>query len=79
MEVLEVEKNLQGKVRKQIEKVQKEYYLKEKLKAIKEELGEETEEGSEDFSSGPEIDEYKKKIAKAAKTTSLKLFLVILL
>ena len=72
LEVLEVEKNLQSKVRKQIEKVQKEYYLKEKLKAIKEELGEETEEGSEDFSSGPEIDEYKKKIAKAKLPANVK-------
>ncbi|MFA6169836.1 MAG: endopeptidase La [Candidatus Margulisiibacteriota bacterium] len=59
IEVLNVEKKLQGKVRKQIEKVQKEYYLKEKLRAIQEELGEE-EGGSE-----PEIAEYKKKIADA--------------
>ena len=44
IEVLNVEKKLQGKVRKQIEKVQKEYYLKEKLRAIQEELGEEDEE-----------------------------------
>lgn len=58
--VLEVEKNLQGKVRKQIEKVQKEYYLKEKLRAIQEELGEEEE------LTQPELVEYKKKI-KAAK------------
>jgi len=56
--VLEVEKNLQGKVRKQIEKVQKEYYLKEKMRAIQEELGE--EEYAE-----PELAEYKKKIKKA--------------
>lgn len=57
--VLQVEKQLQGKVRKQIEKVQKEYYLKEKLRAIQEELGEE-EEGAE-----PEIGEYRKKIEAA--------------
>lgn len=59
LEVLEVEKKLQGKVRRQIEKVQKEYYLKEKLRAIQDELGEE-EEGTP-----PEISEYRKKIAKA--------------
>jgi len=59
IEVLEVEKRLQGKVREQIGKVQKEYYLKEKLKAIQEELGEEEEP------SQPEIAEYKKKIASA--------------
>ncbi|MFA5112958.1 MAG: endopeptidase La [Candidatus Margulisiibacteriota bacterium] len=59
IEVLGVEKALQGKVRKQIEKVQKEYYLKEKLRAIQEELGEAEEEGQ------PEAAEYKKKIAEA--------------
>ena len=59
IEVLEVEKKLQGKVRRQIEKVQKEYYLKEKLRAIQDELGEE-EEGAP-----PEIAEYRKKIEKA--------------
>jgi len=61
IEVLEVEKKLQGKVRRQIEKVQKEYYLKEKLRAIQEELGEEVE--GEEFQ--PEIGEYKKKIESA--------------
>ncbi|MFC1767762.1 LON peptidase substrate-binding domain-containing protein, partial [Candidatus Margulisiibacteriota bacterium] len=60
IEVLEVEKKLQGRVKHQIEKVQKEYYLKEKMRAIQEELGEEEEEAQ------PEIAEYKKKI-KAAK------------
>jgi len=59
VEVLEVEKRLQGKVRRQIEKVQKEYYLKEKMRAIQEELGEE-EEGAP-----PELAEYKKKIEAA--------------
>ncbi len=59
IEVLEVEKKLQGKVRRQIEKVQKEYYLKEKLRAIQDELGEE-EEGAP-----PELAEYKKKIEMA--------------
>ncbi|MFH1541664.1 MAG: endopeptidase La [bacterium] len=59
IEVLGVEKKLQGKVRHQIEKVQKEYYLKEKLRAIQEELGEE-----EDLDN-PEVGEYKRKITKA--------------
>ncbi|MFC1517842.1 endopeptidase La [Candidatus Margulisiibacteriota bacterium] len=57
-ELLEVEKKIHGKVKDQIEKVQKEYYLKEKLKAIQEELG--TEEGELS-----EIDEYKKKVREA--------------
>ncbi|OGB86830.1 endopeptidase La [candidate division WOR-1 bacterium RIFCSPLOWO2_02_FULL_46_20] len=59
IKVLEVENNLQGKVRQQIEKVQKEYYLKEKMRAIQEELGEE----EEDYH--PEASECRKKIEKA--------------
>ncbi len=59
IEVLSVEKRLQGRVRKQIEKVQKEYYLKEKLRAIQEELGEEEEYAQ------PEIAECRKKINAA--------------
>ncbi len=66
LEVLEVEKKLQGKVRRQIEKVQKEYYLKEKLRAIQEELGEE-EEGAP-----PEVAEYKKKIEAAKMSDEAK-------
>jgi ATP-dependent Lon protease len=64
--VLEVEKNLQGKVKHQIEKVQKEYYLKEKLRAIQAELGEE-EDGQE-----PEIGEYHKKIEAAKLPPTVK-------
>ena len=59
LEVLEVEKKLQGKVKKQIDRVQKEYYLKEKLKAIQDELGVEDEDAS------PEIGEYRKKLEAA--------------
>jgi ATP-dependent Lon protease len=66
IEVLEVEKKLQGKVRRQIEKVQKEYYLKEKLRAIQDELGED-EEGVP-----PEIAEYRKKIEKGKLPTEVK-------
>jgi ATP-dependent Lon protease len=65
-DVLEVEKKLQGKVRRQIEKVQKEYYLKEKMRAIQEELGEE-EEGVP-----PEVAEYKKKIEAAKMSPEAK-------
>ncbi|MFH1347587.1 MAG: endopeptidase La, partial [Candidatus Margulisiibacteriota bacterium] len=64
--VLEVEKNLQGKVRKQIEKVQKEYYLKEKLRAIQDELGEEEEYAQ------PELAEYRKKIEAAKLPAEVK-------
>jgi len=66
IEVLNVEKSLQGKVRKQIEKVQKEYYLKEKLRAIQEELGEEEE------AAQPELAEYKKKIEAARLPAEVK-------
>ena len=37
--VFNVEKNLRGRVKKQIESTQKEYYLNEQMKAIKKELG----------------------------------------
>jgi len=43
IEILEVEKEINTKVKKQINRLQKEYYLKEQLKAIKEELGEDAE------------------------------------
>lgn len=67
IEVLEVEKKLQGKVRRQIEKVQKEYYLKEKMRAIQEELGDEGEDSAQ-----PEINEYKKKVAEAKLPAEVK-------
>ncbi len=56
VEIFEVEREIHGRVRKQIEKTQKEYYLREQLKAIKEELG------SDDAA---EIEDYQEKIAKA--------------
>ncbi|OGT44394.1 MAG: endopeptidase La [Gammaproteobacteria bacterium RIFCSPHIGHO2_12_FULL_40_19] len=40
LELLEVEKNVQGRVKQQVEKSQRQYYLSEKLKAIQHELGE---------------------------------------
>lgn len=58
VEVLEVEKKLHGRVKEQIDKVQKEYYLREKMRAIQQELGTFEEEN-------PEVQEYKKKIAEA--------------
>lgn len=38
-EILDIEKKIQGKVKDQLEKSQKEYYLSEQLKAIQKELG----------------------------------------
>ena len=55
IDMLEVDKDLHLKVKQKIEKVQKEFYLKEKLKTIKEELGE--KEANEE-------EEYRAKIAK---------------
>ena len=40
IEILEIEKRINTRVKKQINKVQKEYYLREQLKAIQKELGE---------------------------------------
>ncbi len=46
-ELLELERKIQLRVRKQVEKTHREYYLREQLKAIQKELGEEEEKGSE--------------------------------
>ncbi|MFQ5355700.1 MAG: endopeptidase La [Mariprofundaceae bacterium] len=43
MELLQVEKRIRGRVKKQMEKSQREYYLGEQMKAIQKELGEEEE------------------------------------
>ena len=58
IDLLQVEKKLRGRVKKQMEKSQREYYLNEQMKAIQNELGE-LESG------GNEFDELKKKIEKA--------------
>jgi ATP-dependent Lon protease len=40
LEIMMVEKKIRGQVRKQMEQIQKEYYLREQMKAIQKELGE---------------------------------------
>lgn len=57
MEILEIERKISSRVRKQMEKTQKEYYLREQLKAIQKELGEKDDKASE-------IEEYQKKLAE---------------
>ncbi len=57
MEILELEKKIAGRVRKQMEKTQKEYYLREQLKAIQKELGEKDDKSIE-------IAEYREKLEK---------------
>ncbi|HXG82246.1 MAG TPA: endopeptidase La, partial [Sphingomicrobium sp.] len=56
--VLQVEKKIRSRVKRQMEKTQREYYLNEQLKAIQRELGNESEEG------GDELQELAQKIAK---------------
>jgi ATP-dependent Lon protease len=46
--VLQIEKKIRGRVKRQMEKTQREYYLNEQLKAIQKELGE-GEEGRDDL------------------------------
>ena len=43
LEILEVEKRIRSRVKKQVEKTQKEYYLNEQMRAIQKELGEKDE------------------------------------
>lgn len=57
--VLNTEKRIRGRVKRQMEKTQREYYLNEQLKAIQKELGE-LEEGGKD-----EIGELEEKIKKS--------------
>ncbi|MBU0701493.1 endopeptidase La [bacterium] len=47
LEILQIEKKLHVRIRKQVEKHQKQYYLNEKLRAIKKELGKDDEGGEE--------------------------------
>ena len=47
MEILELEKKIHAAVRKQMEKTQKEYYLREQMKAIQKELGDQDEKEAE--------------------------------
>ena len=58
VDILQVEKRIRGRVKRQMEKSQREYYLNEQVKAIQKELG----EGEE----GADLEELEKKI-KAAK------------
>ncbi|RUO68950.1 endopeptidase La [Idiomarina ramblicola] len=48
IDILQVEKRIRSRVKKQMEKSQREYYLNEQMKAIQKELGE-TEDGVDEF------------------------------
>ena len=43
LDILQVEKRIRGRVKRQMEKSQREYYLNEQVKAIQKELGEQDE------------------------------------
>ena len=66
MSVLQVEKKIRNRVKRQMEKTQREYYLNEQMKAIQKELGE-NDEGKDEIA---EIEEKlaKTKLTKEAKT-----------
>ena len=67
--VLQVEKKIRSRVKRQMEKTQREYYLNEQLKAIQKELGE-TDDGRDETT---EIEEKiaKTKLSKEAREKSL--------
>ena len=65
MELLQVEKRIRGRVKRQMEKSQREYYLNEQMKAIQKELG--------DMEEAPnELDELAKKIEQVGMSEEAK-------
>ena len=67
LELAEVEKNIQERVKSQVEKSQRQYYLGEKIKAIQSELGELEENGPVD-----EIKQLEEQIASAGMSREAK-------
>ncbi|OUS07063.1 endopeptidase La [Gammaproteobacteria bacterium 42_54_T18] len=65
IDLFQVEKRIRGRVKKQMEKSQREYYLNEQMKAIQKELGD-MEEGAS------EMDGFESKIEKAGMTSEAK-------
>ncbi len=57
LDILQVEKRIRGRVKKQMEKSQREYYLNEQVKAIQKELG--------DLEEGADLEEMEKRIKTA--------------
>jgi ATP-dependent Lon protease len=65
VDILEMEKKIRGRVKKQMEKNQREYYLNEQMKAIQKELGEMDEASNE-------VEELEKKIHAAGMSAEAK-------
>jgi len=65
LSVLQVERKIRGRVKRQMEKTQREYYLNEQMKAIQSELGGEAEEANELAEIAEKIE--KIKLSKEAK------------
>ncbi len=65
IDLLQVEKRIRGRVKRQMEKSQREYYLNEQMKAIQKELGELEEHPNE-------LEELEKKIEKAGMSKEAK-------
>ncbi len=68
LSILDIEKKISQRVRKQMERSQKEYYLREQLKAINKELGDKDDKAAE-------IEEYRKRLSEcgAPKETEEKI------
>ncbi len=65
LEVLEIEHKIGTRVRKQMEKLQKDYYLREQIKAIQKELGDKDDKSTE-------IEEYREKMASGSYPPAVK-------
>ncbi len=64
VDILQVEKRIRGRVKRQMEKSQREYYLNEQVKAIQKELGE--------MEEGADFDEIERRIKSAGMTKDAK-------
>ncbi len=72
IDLLQVEKKIRGRVKKQMEKSQREYYLNEQMKAIQKELGE-SEDGQDEFEQLAQRIEEAKMPAEAKEKTQAEL------
>lgn len=71
--ILNIEKRIRSRVKKQMEKTQREYYLHEQIKAIQKELGESSSQGDEFFDFEKRIEKTKLSVEALEKAkTELK-------